>query len=169
MLFLCLKWASFLRFFLSFQTNTCSQFINILQAAFVPIFLCPYSCAKKLQSQIVIREKLHKTLLFAKGVRKVLMKLTPDEMGRSLNQLVAHMFRVSIRNESMLLQLKKQTRRLALLSHPVYKCISPILFLFLYVKMFQKSLPIIWALFYLQFQHFFTIIIFQQMFGQLKD
>jgi len=43
------------------------NFINILRAAFAPI----------LQSQIVIREKLLKTLLYKKIKRKMLLKLTP--------------------------------------------------------------------------------------------
>jgi len=36
-----------------------------------------YSCAKKLQSQTVTREKLRKILLFEKCARQMLMKLTP--------------------------------------------------------------------------------------------
>jgi len=49
-------------------------FINILQADFAPIFFCQ---RKELQSQIVIREKLHKALLYEKVASKMLMKLTP--------------------------------------------------------------------------------------------
>jgi len=36
-----------------------------------------YYCAKKLQSQTVIREKLRKTLCYEKGVHKMFVKLTP--------------------------------------------------------------------------------------------
>jgi hypothetical protein len=49
-----------------------------------------YSCAKKLQSQNVTREKLCKALLYQKFVRKMLMKLTaggnkcPAEMAQAL-------------------------------------------------------------------------------------
>jgi hypothetical protein len=50
------------------------DFINILQAAFAPIFFCK----KNLQSQAVIREKLQKSLSYEKGARIMLMKLTPD-------------------------------------------------------------------------------------------
>jgi len=42
--------------------------INILRAAFAPIFL-----RQKLQSQTVISEKLGKVLLYDKGVRKMLL------------------------------------------------------------------------------------------------
>ncbi len=44
--------------------------MNILQAAFAPIFL-----HQKLQSQIETSQKLSKTLLFEKFGRKMLMKL----------------------------------------------------------------------------------------------
>jgi len=40
-----------------------------------------YFCAKKLQSQTVIREKLHKALKFQKGTSKMLMKLTVKRGG----------------------------------------------------------------------------------------
>jgi len=36
-----------------------------------------YSLAKKLQSQIEVRGKLQKAILYKKFVRKMLMKLTP--------------------------------------------------------------------------------------------
>jgi len=45
--------------------------MNILQAAFAPIFL-----HQKLQSQIETSQKLRKTLLFEKFGHKMLMKLT---------------------------------------------------------------------------------------------
>ncbi len=48
------------------------NFINILRAAFAPIFL-----HQKIQSQTVTREKKHKTLLYKKVSHKMLMKLTP--------------------------------------------------------------------------------------------
>jgi hypothetical protein len=41
-----------------------------------------YSCAKKLQSQNVIREKLRKALLHEKGASNILVKLVP---GRCLS------------------------------------------------------------------------------------
>jgi hypothetical protein len=47
-------------------------FTNILGAAFAPIFL-----RKKLKSQTVTREKLHKTFLYEQGGHKMLIKLTP--------------------------------------------------------------------------------------------
>ncbi len=47
------------------------NFINILGAAFVTIFL-----HKKLQSRTVTREKMRKALLYKKGTCKMLMKLT---------------------------------------------------------------------------------------------
>jgi len=37
-----------------------------------------YSFAKKLQSQNVSREKLHKALMYEKGESKMFMKLTPE-------------------------------------------------------------------------------------------
>jgi len=49
--------------------------INILRAAFAPIFLL-----QKI-TKTVNREKLYKALLYSKGSRKILMKLTP---GRSV-------------------------------------------------------------------------------------
>jgi len=36
-----------------------------------------FSCDKILQSQTVTREKLQKTLLYKKGLQKMLIKLTP--------------------------------------------------------------------------------------------
>jgi len=50
------------------------NFINILRAAFAPIFL-----RKKLQSQNITREKLLKILFLEKGAHKMLIKLTPGE------------------------------------------------------------------------------------------
>ncbi len=50
-------------------------------STFYEQLLRQYSCAKKLQSQtviIVIRENLHITLLYKKGIPKMLMKLTRD-------------------------------------------------------------------------------------------
>jgi len=38
-----------------------------------------YSCAKKLQIQTVIREKLRKTIVHEKAARKILVKLTPEK------------------------------------------------------------------------------------------
>jgi len=58
---------------LSFKNNyVVVNFINILEQ-----LLCKYSFTKKLQSQIVTREKLCKTLLYEKVMRKMLMKLIP--------------------------------------------------------------------------------------------
>jgi hypothetical protein len=48
------------------------NFNYIIQAA-----LAPYFYDKKSQSQTLIREKLHKALIYEKGVCKMLMKLTP--------------------------------------------------------------------------------------------
>jgi len=50
--------------------------INILQAAFAPIFL-RQKTKKKKQSQILSRDKLCKTLLYKKAGCKMLVKLTP--------------------------------------------------------------------------------------------
>jgi len=44
-------------------------------STFYPHLFCWYFCAKKLQSQNVTREKLHKTLLYKKFAGKMLMKL----------------------------------------------------------------------------------------------
>jgi hypothetical protein len=56
----------------------------------------------------------------------ILSKKTPDGIGRSLNQLKPHVFRLSILMESMLLQLKKQQEFRSLkkykLIHLVSKC-----------------------------------------------
>jgi len=49
------------------------NFINILCAAFAPIFFC-----QEIQSQTVIRENLLKALLYEKDSCKMLMKLTPS-------------------------------------------------------------------------------------------
>jgi len=46
-------------------------------STFYEQLLRPYSDAKKFQSQTVIKVKLHKTLLYEKVERKILMKLTP--------------------------------------------------------------------------------------------
>jgi len=59
--------------------RTVVSFINIYNEQ----LLRPYSCAKKLQSQNVTREKLHKTLFHKKGDWKMLMKLTPRRVERS--------------------------------------------------------------------------------------
>ncbi len=56
----------------------CSQFLS----TFYMQLLRQSSYAKKLQSQTVIREKLHKLCLYKKGERKMLMKITP---GRHLS------------------------------------------------------------------------------------
>jgi len=45
------------------------NFTNILRAGFAPIFFL-----KKLQSQIVSRKKLHKTLSYKKAAHKMLVK-----------------------------------------------------------------------------------------------
>jgi hypothetical protein len=50
---------------------TIVNFINILRAAFVPIFFC-----KKLPSQTVFRELLHKALTYGKVACKMLIKFT---------------------------------------------------------------------------------------------
>jgi len=49
--------------------------INILQAAFEPIFF-----HQKIQIQTVIREKVSKALSYIKGAHKMLMKLTPCQL-----------------------------------------------------------------------------------------
>jgi len=48
-----------------------------ISSTFYEQLLGQYFCAKKLQSQTVIREKHFKTLLFKKAAHKLLMKLTP--------------------------------------------------------------------------------------------
>jgi len=48
------------------------NFINILQAAFAPIFF-----SKKFQNHTVTSEKLRKRLLYKEAARKMLMKLSP--------------------------------------------------------------------------------------------
>ncbi len=48
------------------------HFIDILQAAFAPIFF-----SQKLQRQTLSRENLRTALLFEKGAHKMLLKLTP--------------------------------------------------------------------------------------------
>ncbi len=55
--------------------TTVVNFINILRAAFAPIFL-----QQKLQRQAVTRVKLCKALSYKKGKRKMLMKLTPGDV-----------------------------------------------------------------------------------------
>jgi len=52
------------------------NFFNILQQLLRQF-------AKKTQSQTVISEKLRKALLYEKGARKMLMKLTPGLFSRS--------------------------------------------------------------------------------------
>jgi hypothetical protein len=47
-----------------------------ISSTFYELLLRHYFCAKKLQSQTVIREKLHKALLYEKGSSKMFMKLT---------------------------------------------------------------------------------------------
>jgi len=54
------------------------NFINILLAPFAPTIFRQKTFAKKLQSQTVIREKLHKILLHIKVEHQMLMKLTPE-------------------------------------------------------------------------------------------
>jgi len=49
-----------------------------MSSIFYKQLLRQYSFAKKLQSQNVSREKLRKALLYKKGARKMLMKLTPE-------------------------------------------------------------------------------------------
>jgi len=44
------------------------------------LLLRQYSFTEKLQSHTVIREKLHKALLYEKGLSKMLMKLTPGHV-----------------------------------------------------------------------------------------
>ncbi len=48
------------------------NFINILRAAFVPIFF-----QQKIKGQSAIREQLQRALSVQKGACKVVMKLTP--------------------------------------------------------------------------------------------
>jgi len=48
-----------------------------ISSTFYEQLLRQYSCAKKLQSQTVTREKLHKILSFKEAARKMLVKLTP--------------------------------------------------------------------------------------------
>jgi len=60
------------KFMSVYRIDPCSQFHQLYKQ-----LLHRYSFAKKLQSQIVTREKLQKTLLYKKGVHKMLMKLTP--------------------------------------------------------------------------------------------
>jgi len=51
--------------------------VNTLQQNLHEQLLRRYSSAKKLQSQTIIREKLHKALSYEKRAHKMLMKLTP--------------------------------------------------------------------------------------------
>jgi len=55
-----------------------------------------YSCAKKLQSKTVTREKLHKTLSYKKGESKMLMKLTP---GVNFINVLMHRFPMHPKSE----------------------------------------------------------------------
>ncbi len=59
------------------STTTESPFCSQFHQHFMSNFLPRYSFAKKLQSQIVTREKLQKTLVLEKYTYKMLMKLTP--------------------------------------------------------------------------------------------
>jgi len=77
--FVCIIWQKnigkkddykLLEIFATVYLNIVVNFINILQAAFAPIFL-----HQKLQSQTVTREKLCKALLYEKVSSKMLMKL----------------------------------------------------------------------------------------------
>jgi len=43
-------------------------------------FFLQYLFAKKLQSHTVTREKLHESLSYENRARKMLMKLTPDQL-----------------------------------------------------------------------------------------
>jgi len=52
---------------------------TFISSTFYEQLLLRNSFSKKLQSQIVIREKLRKALSCEKGARKMLMKLTPAE------------------------------------------------------------------------------------------
>jgi len=54
-----------------YKENVGVNFINILRASFLPIFL-----HQKLLSQNVTREKVSKALLYKRFVHKMLMKLT---------------------------------------------------------------------------------------------
>jgi hypothetical protein len=75
-LFVIVKRTNFFELFvnnLAPDRPNCSQFHQHLDEQ----LLRPYSCAKKLQSQNVTREKLRKRLLYEKGDWKMLMKLTP--------------------------------------------------------------------------------------------
>jgi len=49
-----------------------------------------YSFAKKIQGQTAIRQKLHKTLLYEKAARKMLMKLTPGKNFQ--DKMLLHIF-----------------------------------------------------------------------------
>jgi len=57
---------------LTFNINACGQFHQYFTGSFFANNL-----RKKIKKQIVIREKLHKALLFEKDACKMLMKLTP--------------------------------------------------------------------------------------------
>jgi hypothetical protein len=54
-----------------------------ISSTFYEQLLLQYFGAKKCQSQTVTREKLPKILLYKKGARKMLMKLTPELQGVS--------------------------------------------------------------------------------------
>jgi len=53
--------------------------VSILSTFYKCLF-CQYFCAKKLQSQNVTREKLHKALLYKNHVRKMMMKLNSGHL-----------------------------------------------------------------------------------------
>ncbi len=57
------------------KCSTSSQFHQHFTSSFCAHILLP----KKFQSQIVIREKLHKTLLYEKSLSKMMMKLAPKQ------------------------------------------------------------------------------------------
>ncbi len=67
------------------------NFINILWAAFAPIFFC-----QKIQSQIVNREKLQKALSYEKFASKMLMKLT---IGNTLVRVEQHKLFTILNND----------------------------------------------------------------------
>jgi len=61
--------------------------LKAISSTFCEQFLCRYSFAKKLQSQTVYRENLHKAFLYEKGAHKMLMKLTPGSQLQSVSQM----------------------------------------------------------------------------------
>jgi len=60
-----------------YSEKICHQ-VSISSTLYLSL-LHQYFCVKKLQSQNVTKEKLHKELLFEKFARKMLMKLNPRE------------------------------------------------------------------------------------------